>query len=111
MTEEKNITTGYDVTGKKYPRILLILSVLIGGFMTVLTETLLNNGLPTIARNLHVTTATVQWLSTGYLLVIGIMVPVSALLLYRFDSKRLYLTALTIFLVGSLLAYLHCAQL
>lgn len=106
MTEERNITTGYDVTGKKYPRVLLILSVLIGGFMTVLTETLLNNGLPTIARNLHVTTATVQWLSTGYLLVIGIMVPVSALLLYRFDSKRLYLTALTIFLVGSLLAYI-----
>lgn len=106
MNEQKDITTGYDVTGKKYNRVLLILSVLIGGFMTVLTETLLNNGLPAIARSLNVTTATVQWLSTGYLLVIGIMVPVSALLLYRFNSKHLYLTALTIFLVGSVISYL-----
>lgn len=74
--------------------------------MTVLTETLLNNGLPTISRSLHVGMSTVQWLSTGYLLAIGIMVPISALLLYKFSSKALYLSALGIFLVGTVLAYL-----
>lgn len=42
---------GIDVNGKPYHRWFLILSVLLGGFMTVLTETLLNNGLPTISRS------------------------------------------------------------
>lgn len=101
-----DVTKGIDVNGKPYNRGLLILAVLLGGFMTVLTETLLNNGLPTISRSLHVDMATVQWLSTGYLLAIGIMVPISALLLYKFSSKSLYLSSLVIFLAGTVLAYL-----
>ncbi|WP_300562853.1 DHA2 family efflux MFS transporter permease subunit [Companilactobacillus sp.] len=95
-----------DTHGNTYNRTFLILSVLLGGFMTVLTETLLNNGLPAIERSFGISTSTVQWLSTGYLLVIGIMVPISATLLYKFKSKSLYLSSILIFLIGTSTAYL-----
>ena len=95
-----------DTHGRVYNRTFLILSVLLGGFMTVLTETLLNNGLPAIERSFNITTSTVQWLSTGYLLVIGIMVPISATLLYKFKSRSLYLSSILIFLIGTSIAYL-----
>ncbi|WP_412989448.1 MDR family MFS transporter [Pediococcus siamensis] len=101
-----DITKNRDVNGKTYNRLLLIISVLVGGFMAVLTETLLNNGLPAISQSLHVNMATVQWLSTGYLLTIGIMMPISALLLYKFNSKKLYLSSLIIFLLGSVISYI-----
>jgi len=74
--------------------------------MSVLTETLLNNALPAISRNLNVGMTTVQWLSTGYLLAIGIMMPISALFLYKFSSKKLYISSLVIFMLGSAIAYL-----
>ncbi|KRN29065.1 major facilitator superfamily permease [Lactobacillus selangorensis] len=101
MKDAQNV----DIHGNKFNSLLLIISILLGGFMTVLTETSLNNGLPAIEQALHVSTSTVQWLSTGYMLVVGIMMPISATLLYKFTSKKLYLTSLIIFLVGSTIAY------
>lgn len=98
-------TRNIDTHGKQYNRLIMIFSVLLGGFMTVLTETILNNGLPAIQKSFNVSTSTVQWLSTGYLLIIGIMVPVSATLLYKFRSKNLYLTAIFIFLLGTTVSY------
>jgi len=74
--------------------------------MSVLTETLLNNALPAISRSLNVGMTTVQWLSTGYQLAIGLMMPISALLLNKFSTKRLYISALVIFLAGTSLAFL-----
>ncbi|KRN95049.1 hypothetical protein IV81_GL000842 [Pediococcus stilesii] len=94
-----------DADGRPYNRGLLIASLLIGGFLTVLTETILNNGLADIARSLSITTATAQWLSTGYMLTMGIMVPVSAFLLNRFNSRNLYLVALVIFIIGTSIAF------
>lgn len=95
-----------DADGRPYNRGLLIASLLIGGFLTVLTETILNNGLSDIARSLSITTTTAQWLSTGYMLTMGIMVPISAFLLNRFSSRSLYLVALLIFIIGTTIAFI-----
>ncbi|WP_318766526.1 DHA2 family efflux MFS transporter permease subunit [Lactiplantibacillus carotarum] len=100
-----DLTKSIDANGKAYNKVLLVLAIIIGGFMTVLTETLLNNGLANIARGFHITLATAQWISTANLLTIGIMIPISAVFLYKFDSKKLYLTALGIFLAGTVVAY------
>lgn len=100
-----DLTKSIDANGKAYNKTLLVLAIIIGGFMTVLTETLLNNGLADIARGFHITLATAQWISTANLLTIGIMIPISAVFLYKFDSKKLYLTALMIFLAGTVVAY------
>ncbi|GEO68298.1 DHA2 family efflux MFS transporter permease subunit [Levilactobacillus acidifarinae] len=100
-----DLTKSIDANGKAYNKTVLVLAIIIGGFMTVLTETLLNNGLANIAQGFHISLATAQWISTANLLTIGVMIPISAVFLYKFDSKKLYLTALGIFLAGTVLAY------
>lgn len=81
-------------------KLFMVFVVLLGSFIATLTETLLNNALPAIMQEIHVTQLTVQWLSTGYLLVAGIMMPTAAYFTTRFKLKPLFLGTLTIFLLG-----------
>ena len=52
-----------------------------------------------------ITASDVQWLTTGFLLVNGIMIPITAWLINKFNSKNLYLTAMTIFLIGTIACF------
>lgn len=78
-----------------------MIPLLVGGFIALLNETLLNVAFPQLTASLHVSTSTVQWLATAYMLIIGISVPVIALLLETFTTKKLYLVAMTFFFVGT----------
>jgi EmrB/QacA subfamily drug resistance transporter len=89
---------------KPSTRRLLVLSVLLGGFLSSLTETILNNALPTIMNAFDINQSSAQWLSTGYILVVGIMMPAAAFFFNRFRLKPLFLTTLTLFLVGTTIA-------
>ena len=60
--------------------------MLIGSFCTVLNQTILATAFPTLMKAFDISTATVQWLTTGFMMVNGIMIPVSAYL----SNKRLY---------------------
>ncbi|WP_251548952.1 DHA2 family efflux MFS transporter permease subunit [Neobacillus muris] len=82
-----------------------ILSILmIGAFISMLNETLLNVALPSIMKDLDVSPSTVQWLSTGYMLVNGVMIPATAFLIQKFTVRRLFLTAMGLFFIGTVLA-------
>lgn len=98
-------SSSVDVHGKAYNRILLFIVVMIGSFATVLNQTFLATALPTFMRVFDVSTATVQWLSTGFLLVNGIMIPISAWLADNVPTKRLYLITMLIFFYGTLIAF------
>ena len=80
--------------------------ILVGMFITVLNQTFINIALPPIMAQFNIDAATAQWLSTGYILVIGILVPISAFLVQRFSYKQLFLTAMT-FLYGKLIYMCH----
>lgn len=86
----------------KKQRILIMIPLLIGGFIALLNETLLNVAFPQLTSSLHVTTSTVQWLATAYMLIIGISVPAIAFLLENFTTKTLYIFAMLLFLVGTI---------
>ncbi|MFJ7728300.1 DHA2 family efflux MFS transporter permease subunit [Neobacillus sp. NPDC097160] len=82
-----------------------ILAILmIGAFIAMLNETLLNVALPSIMKDLDVGASTVQWLATGYMLVNGIMIPATAFLIQRYSVRGLFLTAISLFTVGTFLA-------
>ncbi|MBI0578963.1 DHA2 family efflux MFS transporter permease subunit [Neobacillus cucumis] len=82
-----------------------ILAILmIGAFISMLNETLLNVALPSIMKDLNVSASTVQWLSTGYMLVNGVMIPATAFLIQKYTARRLFLTAMSLFLIGTILA-------
>ncbi|MEG0373287.1 MDR family MFS transporter [Enterococcus viikkiensis] len=94
-----------DIYGKPYNRSLLVVVLLIGTFCTVLNQTLLTTAFPALMKAFDISASSVQWLTTGFLLVNGIMIPISAWLINKFSSKRLYLTAMTIFLIGTITCF------
>jgi DHA2 family lincomycin resistance protein-like MFS transporter len=83
-------------------RTLILLPILISGFIAALNETLLNVAFPQLMSSLNVTTSTIQWLSTTYMLTIGIMVPIVAFLLQSIKTKTLFLSAMLIFTIGTI---------
>lgn len=84
---------------KKIPLIAVLLS---GAFITILNQTLLGTALPPIMKDLQITESTVQWLQSIFMLVNGIMIPITAFLIERFSTRKLFLTAMGLFALGTL---------
>lgn len=82
----------------------MIAILFIGAFVALLNNTLLNVALPIIMEEFSVSPAIVQWLTTGFMLVNGIMIPASAFLIQKFTNRKLFLTAMMLFSIGTLLA-------
>lgn len=92
----------------KRPPYGILAILMIGAFIAFLNNTLLNVALPSIMNDLHVNTATVQWLSNGFMLVNGILIPTTAFLIQKFSVRRLFLAAMALFSLGTILAgYAH----
>lgn len=83
---------------------LLVLIMILGVFVAILNETLLNVALSKIMDDIGIAPSTAQWLSTGYLLVIGVLIPVTAYLIQRFTTRTLFLAAMGLFTVGTFVA-------
>ena len=81
----------------------VMISLIIGAFFAILNETLLNIALTTLMEKFSVTPATVQWMATGFLLVMGILTPVSALLLQSYTTRQMFLGTMTIFTIGTVI--------
>ena len=90
----------------KKPPYGMIAIMFIGAFVAFLNNTLLNVALPTIMTEFSVKPSQVQWLTTGYMLVNGILIPASAFFIQKFTNRRLFITAMALFSLGTLLAML-----
>ncbi|GAB0170044.1 DHA2 family efflux MFS transporter permease subunit [Lysinibacillus sp. CTST325] len=88
----------------KKPPYGMISILFVGAFVAFLNNTLLNVALPTIMKDFGITYSTVQWLSTGYMLVSGILVPASAFFVTRFKNRHLFITAMSVFTIGTIMA-------
>lgn len=85
------------------------LSILAGGllsFIGILIETSLNVTFPTLMSEFHVNLATIQWVTTGYLLLVTIVMSTTSYLVKRFDAQKLFLVAVTLCLLGTLVCAL-----
>src|ERR1700710_2385334 len=81
-------------------------AVLVGGLAVLFDTTIVAIALHTLATDLHTSVATIQWVSTGYLLALGITIPITGWAQRVLGGKRLWMTALTVFLLGSVLSSL-----
>ncbi|CAI6078839.1 MDR family MFS transporter [Cohnella sp. JJ-181] len=79
----------------------IVFSLIIGAFVAILNETLLGNALPDLMKEFDVGATTIQWLSTAYMLVIGVLVPITALLQQWFTTRQMFLSAMTLFFIGT----------
>lgn len=84
----------------------MIAILFIGAFIALLNNTLLNVALPTIMVEFDVKPSIVQWLTTGYMLINGILIPASAFFIQKFTNRKLFLTAMVLFTLGTILAML-----
>src|SRR5699024_8199008 len=82
----------------------MIAALLIGAFMGIMNETLLATALPSIQDYFSITRGEVQWMTTAFLIANGVMIPISAFLIDRFTTRGLFLTAIGLFGLGSLIA-------
>ena len=89
---------------KSTKNILAVLSAAFMSFVGILTETSLNVTFPTMMKEFNVTLDTIQWTTTGYLLMIAIIMICSSYLNDRFTAKQLFITACVGFMVGSVIS-------
>ncbi|MGX6428743.1 MDR family MFS transporter [Levilactobacillus yonginensis] len=94
-----------DNNNHAYNRVGLMVTLMFGTFCTALTTNMLVTAYPTLMNRFAISSATVQWLTTGFLLVMGIMIPISAWLINNYSLRTIYLTALSFFLVGLVISY------
>src|SRR5690625_1141780 len=83
---------------------LMIAALLTGAFMGITNETLIATAIPSIQEAFSITQSEVQWLTTAFLMANGIMIPISAFLIERFTTRTLFLTAISIFGVGTIIS-------
>lgn len=82
---------------------LSILAVGLLSFTGILIETSMNVTFPTLTKELNVSLGTVQWLTTGYLLLTTIVMSTTAYVLKKFNPLKIFIFAATLCLVGSLI--------
>ncbi|WP_342388424.1 MDR family MFS transporter [Salinicoccus bachuensis] len=103
---EKNSTSRYEYLSDNpdIKTLPIMLSLIIGAFFAILNETLLNIALTTLMVEFDINLPTVQWMATGFMLVMGIVIPVSALLIQWFTTRQLFLGTMIIFTIGTTIA-------
>ncbi|WP_145524046.1 MDR family MFS transporter [Virgibacillus sp. SK37] len=87
-----------------YNRKTIVALLLAGAFISILNQTLMITAIPPIMEEMGITANTGQWLTTVFMLVNGIMIPISAFLLERFTTRQLFITAMSIFAIGTLIS-------
>ncbi|MGM0846269.1 MAG: MDR family MFS transporter [Bacillota bacterium] len=82
----------------------ILITFMIGAFFAILNETLLNIALTELMAVFNVDRPTVQWMATGFMLVMGVLMPISALLIQWFTTRQMFIGVMSIFLLGTIIA-------
>jgi EmrB/QacA subfamily drug resistance transporter len=78
--------------------------VVLGAVMSILDTTIVNVAIDALSRDFHTTLSTIQWVSTGYMLALATVIPLTGWAADRFGTKRLYIISIVLFLAGSALS-------
>jgi EmrB/QacA subfamily drug resistance transporter len=91
---------------KVFDRALISISavVVLGTFMSILDTTIVNVAINDLSKEFNTSLATIQWVSTGYMLALATVIPLTGWAADRFGTKRLYIISIGLFLIGSALS-------
>lgn len=90
------------MTTQPYNKVLMAALLLTGSFIAILNQTLMITAIPPIMEEMNISANTAQWLTTVFMLVNGIMIPVTAFLIERFTTRQLFITAMSVFALGTI---------
>lgn len=80
-----------------------LIALIVGGIAAILDSTMVTLAIHTLSVDLHVGTSTVQWVTTAYLLAMAVAIPVTGWAERRWGGKRVWMAALLIFVLASVL--------
>ena len=105
MTDTASIATTAPEREPTPPRTTLLIAVLVvSAFVMILNETILSVALRALTIDLGVSTTTAQWLTSGFLLTMAVVIPTTGFLLERFTPRQVFLASLTLFSLGTLIS-------
>lgn len=80
--------------------------LLVSAFVVILNETIMGVALPALNRDLGISVSTGQWLTSAFMLVMAVVIPVTGYLLQRFHVRQVFIAAMTLFSLGTFLCFL-----
>ena len=92
--------------GKRYSRFWFIFTLLVGTFTMSISQSSLSTAYPTLMNAFGISASTVQWLTTGFMLVMCVSMPISPWMLNNMSFKTMFIGALGLFDIGSLMIVL-----
>ncbi len=99
---ENQEKTKNEVTGKQ--RTLIFLCLVVSGIASSILSTAMTTALPNVTAYFGISTSVGQWVTSGYSLAMGMIMPLTAFLITRFPTRKLYLSGIGIFIAGLLLS-------
>lgn len=102
-SQEGETAHEYYADNPDFPAKTIVATLFIGAFFGYLNDTLLNVALTPIMKDFGVDKTTVQWLTTGFLLVMGAFTPITAGVIQWFETRKMVLFTQATFLAGSLI--------
>ncbi len=82
----------------------IMAALLVAGFVGLFSETALNIAFTELSKIFSADPITIQWLATGYFLTLGILIPVTGILMQKFTTRQMFMTAILLALIGAILA-------
>ena len=85
---------------------LVIPLLLVSAFVVILNETIMSVALPVLNTDLGIPVSTGQWLTSAFMLVMAVVIPVTGFLLQRFHVRQVFIAAMSLFTLGTLICFL-----
>lgn len=101
-TESAELAPQHDQLGARNRLVIFLL--LISVFVMILNETIMGVALPTLTKELGITPGAAQWLTAAFLLTMAVIIPITGFLLQRFHTRPLFIAAMGLFTLGTLIA-------
>lgn len=83
---------------------LVIRLLLVSAFVVILNETIMGVALPHLMRDLSITASVAQWLTAAFMLTMAVVIPITGFLLQRFNTRPVFIAAMTLFSAGTFIA-------
>ena len=83
---------------------LVIRLLLVSAFVVILNETIMGVAIPHLVIDLGITEVAAQWLSTAFMLTMAVVIPITGFLLQRFNTRPIFIAAMSLFSIGTLIA-------
>jgi DHA2 family lincomycin resistance protein-like MFS transporter len=99
-------TANLDATAIDARNRLVIGILLVSTFVVILNETIIGVAIPQFIRVFHIDASAAQWLSTAFMLTMAVVIPITGFLLQRFNTRPIFIAAMSFFSAGTLIAVL-----